>query len=286
MQASLDPRLLQTFVRAAQTGSLSTAALQVGRTQSAVTMQMQRLEEALGQTLMHRSGSGVRLTSAGEKFLTYAERILKAHDEALAAFSDHGLKGSIVFGCPEDYLLAFFPKIFRSFGTNHGNVDIKVVAAPTVELRGLLHSGQVDLALISTLNPSDAKDIIRTEAMVWVGAKATLEEHEFGDRIPLALPASNAMDHRAACDAMTKAGLQYSISYASNSIAGLIAVTRSGLAISVMTKNAVPPDLHIVHEPMPTLPLLGMKLALPSSEVSAATQAFMHHITTSFGGGR
>jgi hypothetical protein len=53
-----------------------------------------------------------------------------------------------------------------------------------------------------------------------------------------------------------------------------------------MTKNAVPPDLHIVREPMPSLPLLGMKLALPSSEVSAATQAFMHHITTSLGSGR
>ncbi len=107
MNAYLDPRLLQTFVRAAQTGSLSTAALQVGRTQSAVTMQMQRLEEALGQTLMHRSGSGIRLTSTGEKFLAYAERILKAHDEALADFSDRGLKGSIVFGCPEDYLRHF-----------------------------------------------------------------------------------------------------------------------------------------------------------------------------------
>lgn len=283
MNAYLDPRLLQTFVRAAQTGSLSTAALQVGRTQSAVTMQMQRLEEALGQTLMHRSGSGIRLTSTGEKFLAYAERILKAHDEALADFSDRGLKGSIVFGCPEDYLLAFFPRIFRSFGVNHGNVDIKVVAAPTVELRGLLHSGQLDLALVSTLNAHDANDIIRTEAMVWVGAKATLEEHEFGEKTPLALPASNAMDHRAACEAMTKAGLPYSISYASNSIAGLIAVTRSGLAISVMTKNAVPADLFIVYEPLPSLPLLGMKLALPNVDVSAATQAFMHHIKTSLG---
>jgi DNA-binding transcriptional LysR family regulator len=82
---------------------------------------------------------------------------------------------------------------------------------------------------------------------------------------------------------MTKAGLPYSISYASNSIAGLIAVTRSGLAISVMTKNAVPADLFIVYEPLPSLPLLGMKLALPNVDVSAATQAFMHHIKTSLG---
>ncbi|WP_245501725.1 MULTISPECIES: LysR family transcriptional regulator [unclassified Mesorhizobium] len=73
----LDLKLLATFVRAAHSGTLSAVAVQVGRTQSAVTMQVQRLEEALGQSLFHRSGSGVRLTGSGERFLAYAERILK-----------------------------------------------------------------------------------------------------------------------------------------------------------------------------------------------------------------
>jgi DNA-binding transcriptional LysR family regulator len=96
--------------------------------------------------------------------------------------------------------------------------------------------------------------------------------------IPMALPASNAMDHRAACDAMAHAGLRYKISYASNSLAGLIAVARSGLAISVMTKEAVPSDLHILNAPLPPLSSLGMLIAYGDTERSPAVEAFANHI--------
>ncbi|MER8499395.1 LysR family transcriptional regulator [Mesorhizobium sp. M1142] len=278
MQAPLDLRLLATFVRAAHSGTLSATAVQVGRTQSAVTMQIQRLEEALGQSLFHRSGSGVRLTGSGERFLAYAERILKIHDEAISALSDKGLHGSITFGSPEDYLSAFFPALLKSFGTRYPDVEIKVVSAPTVELRTLLHSRQIDLALVSTPNPSDAQDVVRTEPLVWVGSKPTLELHDFGDTIPMALPASNAMDHKAACEAMARAGIRYKISYASNSLAGLIAVARSGLAISVMTLEAVPSDLFILNTPLPQLPSLGVLIAFSESERSPAVEAFANHI--------
>ncbi|PWJ92255.1 LysR family transcriptional regulator [Mesorhizobium loti] len=278
MQAPLDLRLLATFVRAAHSGTLSATAVQVGRTQSAVTMQIQRLEEALGQSLFHRSGSGVRLTGSGERFLAYAERILKIHDEAISALSDKGLHGSMTFGSPEDYLSAFFPALLKSFGTRYPDVEIKVVSAPTVELGTLLHSRQIDLALVSTPNPSDAQDVVRTEPLVWVGSKPTLELHDFGDTVPMALPASNAMDHKAACEAMARAGIRYKISYASNSLAGLIAVARSGLAISVMTQEAVPSDLYILNTPFPKLPRLGILIAFAESERSPAVEAFANHI--------
>lgn len=278
MLGPLDLRLLITFVNAAHSGSLSATAVQVGRTQSAVTMQMQRLEEMLGQSLLHRSGSGVRLTGSGERFLAYAERILKMHDEAVSAFSQKGLHGSIVFGSPEDYLLSFFPMLLKSFGTRYPDVEIKVLSAPTAELRALLPSRKVDLALVSTPNLADVDNIVRTEPLVWVGSKPALEAHDFGDTVPLALPASNAMDHRAACEAMARAGLRYKISYASNSLAGLIGLARSGLAICVMTQEAVPPDLHILNAPLPHLPHLGMLIAFADGDPSPATSAFADHI--------
>jgi len=274
MQAPLDLKLLATFVRAAHSGTLSAVAIQVGRTQSAVTMQIQRLEEALGQNLFHRSGSGVRLTGSGERFLAYAERILKIHDEAVSALSDKGLHGSIIFGSPEDYLSAFFPALLKSFGTTYPDVEIKVVSAPTVELRTLLNARQIDLALVS--NAHDAEGVVRTESLVWVGSKPALDLYDFGDTVPLALSASNAVDHRAACEAMARAGLRYKIAYASNSLAGLIAVARSGLAISVMAQQAVPSDLHIL--PLPSLPRLGILIAFADTERSPAVEAFASHI--------
>lgn len=278
MQPPIDLRLLVTFVHAAHSGSLSATAIQVGRTQSAVTMQMQRLEEMLGQSLLHRSGSGVRLTGGGERFLAYAERILKIHDEALSAFSNRGLRGSIIFGSPEDYLIAFFPTLLKTFGTIHADVEIKVVSAPTVELLTLLASRQIDLALVSTLNLADPKGVVRAESQVWVGSKPTLDLHDFGDIVPLALPASNAMDHRAACDAMDRAKMKYKIAYASNSLAGLVGVARSGLAISVMTQGAVPSDLHILDKPLPSLPPLGILVAVAQPEPVPAVAAFADHI--------
>jgi DNA-binding transcriptional LysR family regulator len=278
MQAPLDLKLLATFVRAAHSGTLSATAIQVGRTQSAVTMQIQRLEEALGQSLFHRSGSGVRLTGNGERFLAYAERILKIHDEAISALSDKGLHGSIIFGSPEDYLSAFFPALLKSFGTLYPEVEIKVVSAPTTELRSLLNSRQVDLALISIPEVDDAQAIVRTEPLVWVGSRPALALYDFGDVVPMALSASNAIDHKAACEAMTRAGLRYKISYASNSLAGLIAVARSGLAISVMTQEAVPPDLHVLGAPLPRLPRLGIVIEFAGTEWSPAVEAFADHI--------
>jgi DNA-binding transcriptional LysR family regulator len=278
MHTTIDPKLLVTFVHAAHSGSLSATAVQVGRTQSAVTMQMQRLEELIGQDLLHRSGSGVRLTGSGERFLAYAERILRLQDEALLACSDKGLQGTIIFGSPEDYLFAFFPAILRSFGPLYPNVEIKLVSAPTVELRSLLNGRQLDLALISTPNATDSVEVLRPEPLVWVGSRPTLDAHEFGDTVPLALPASNAMDHRAACDAMARAGLRYKIAHASNSLAGLIGIARSGLAISVMTKEAVPSDLHIINSPLPALSVLGMIVEFSDTEPAPASLAFADHI--------
>ncbi|MGE3876486.1 MAG: LysR family transcriptional regulator [Parvibaculaceae bacterium] len=278
MQSPIDLRLVVTFVHAAHSGSLSSTAVQVGRTQSAVTMQMQRLEDILGRSLLHRSGNGVRLTGEGERFLQYAERILKTHDEALSAFSSRGLRGSIVFGSPEDYLIAFFPVLLKTFGAIHADVEIKVVSAPTVELLTLLSSRQVDLALVSTPNLADPRGVVRAESLVWVGSRPTLDLHGFGDVVPLALPASNAMDHRAACDAMDRARIRYKITCASNRIAGLVGVARSGMAISVMTRGAVPPDLHMLDKPLPSLPRLGVLVAVAQPEPSPAIAAFADHI--------
>ncbi|MAZ33738.1 MAG: LysR family transcriptional regulator [Thalassospira sp.] len=279
MQTLLDLKLLSTFVRAAHSGTLSATAIQVGRTQSTVTMQIQRLEEMLGQSLFHRSGSGVSLTGAGERFLGYAERILRLHDEAVSAFSDKGLHGSMVFGCPEDYLITFFPALLKSFGTIHPDVEIKVVSAPSPELNRLLHASQIDMAITSTPEIHDRQKIVRTEQLAWVGSKPALELHDFPDgAIPLAMPASNAMDHKAACDAMDEAGMRYKISYASNSLTGLIAVARSGLAISVMMQKAVPADLYILKSPMPTLPQLGLQVVTSDTARSPAISAFGDHI--------
>jgi DNA-binding transcriptional LysR family regulator len=274
--STLDLALLRNFTVVARSGSISVASSQIGRTQSALSMQMQRLEEAIGQPLLHRSGSGVRLTTAGEKLLAHAETLLAKHDEILADMCGTGLKGSLSFGCPEDYSIAFLPDLLRGFCADHTNVELRMVCAPTLELRPLLHRRQIEMALVSLPDPA-AGEVIRQESLVWVANEA--EPDILGHaRLPLALSAPMTLDYRAACDAMEAVGRRYRVAFASNSLAGLIAIARSGHAISVLTRTAVPPDLHVITAGLPTLPTIGIALEFADLRPSLAAKALGDHI--------
>lgn len=268
--ASLDLALLRSVAR---TGSVGGAALRVGRTQSAVSMQMRRLETALGQPILHRTGAGVGLTATGERLLAHAEKILAAHDEAMADLSGAGLRGAISFGCPEDYLTAFLPDLLRGFTERNSRVEIEVVCAPTVELRPLLQRRRIDLALVSLPIDAEPARIIRPESLVWV-ANAPAPPILAGEVLPLALAAADTLDHRAACDAMDRAGRAYRIAFASNSLAGLLAVVRSGQAVCVVTRSAMPGDLHMLGAPLPPLPDIGISLAYASPRPASVVRAF------------
>ncbi len=274
----LDLSLLRSFTVIARTGSISLAAQQVGRTQSALSMQMHRLEELIGQVLLHRTGAGVRLTAAGEKFLAHADSLLARHEDILADMSGTALKGAVSFGCPEDYSIAFLPALLRDFCTLNPDVEVRMVCAPTSELRPLIHRRQIDLALVSLADPDNGA-VIRRERFVWV---ANAERPPILDNatLPLALSAPVTLDYRAASDAMEAVNRRYRVAFASNSYAGLVAIARSGHAISVLTRTAVPPDLFIVTAGLPPLPEIGIALEFAEERPSSVASALGDHIRT------
>lgn len=274
----LDLALLRNFTVVARTGSISLASSEVGRTQSALSMQMHRLEDMVGQALLHRSGSGVRLTAAGEKLLAHAASLLASHDEILADMGGMTLNGSVSLGCPEDYSSAFVPSLLREFCARHPDVELRMVCAPTIELRPLLHRRQIDMALVSLSDP-ESGDVIRKEDFVWVANAA--EPDVLGQPVlPLALSAPMTLDYRAACEAMEAVNRRYRVAFASNSLAGLIAITRTGHAISVLTRTAVPPDLHIVSAGLPPLPTIGIAMEFAELRPSSTVRALGDHIRT------
>ena len=270
---TLDLAFLRNFTVVARTGSISLASLQVGRTQSALSMQMQRLEALIGQPILHRSGSGVRPTTAGYKLLAHAESLIARHDEILAEMCGTGLRGPLSLGCPEDYSIAFLPELLRGFCALHPDVELRMVCAPTSELRPLLYRRQIEMALVSVPDVK-SDEVVREERFVWVAneAKPAILRQA---SLPLALSAPMTLDYRAACDAVSR---RYRIAFASNSLAGLIAIARSGHAISVLTRTAVPPDLHIVRSELPSLPKIGIALEFADQRPSAAAKALGDHI--------
>ncbi|VBB14770.1 HTH-type transcriptional regulator gltR,DNA-binding transcriptional repressor LrhA,pca operon transcription factor PcaQ,LysR substrate binding domain [Burkholderia stabilis] len=277
MGLSLEIDLLRSFVVIAEMRALSRAAARVGRTQSALSQQMKRLEEVVDQPLFQRTGRGVVLTHPGERLLVHAQRILRLHDEAMADLCGTGLSGTIRFGCPDDYAEVFLPSLLRQFSSQHPQAIVEVVCGPTPRLLEQLDKRAVDLAMIS-LPDGSSDDIIRREQLVWIGYPG-LEPAHF-DPLPLALSDRDTLDHIAACDALDRAGRDYRVAYASSSLAGLIALVRSGQAFAVMTQTAVPSDLAIVNgDPrLPPLPAVGITLRFDRKRPSHLTAAFAEHI--------
>ena len=134
----LDFDLLRTFVAIADAGSLTRAAAEVGRTQSAISMQLKRIEEIVDGAVLVRTARGVELTSRGDRLLSHARRLVRAHDEALVDVTGRGLTGSIRLGCPEDYCTEFLPVVLRAIAAQHPRVALEVVCAPTPLLEKML----------------------------------------------------------------------------------------------------------------------------------------------------
>ncbi|MBR8176206.1 LysR family transcriptional regulator [Burkholderia ambifaria] len=275
---SLEIDLLRSFVVIAEVRSLSRAAARVGRTQSALSQQMRRLEESVDQPLFQRTGRGVVLTHPGERLLVHAHRILRQHDEAMADLCGTGLSGTIRFGCPDDYAQVWLPSLLRQFSSQHPQAIVEVVCGPTPRLVEQLEKRAVDLAMISVPDDCATDDIIRREQLVWIGYPG-LDAAQF-EPLPLALSDPDTLDHIAACDTLNRAGRDYRVAYASSSLAGLIALVRSGQAFAVMTQTAVPADLAILagDRGLPPLPAVGITLRFDRKRPSHLTAAFAEHI--------
>ncbi|RVA47765.1 LysR family transcriptional regulator, partial [Mesorhizobium sp. M7A.F.Ca.US.001.01.1.1] len=149
MKSPLDLDQLQTFISIADTGSFTRAAEEVHRTQSAVSMQMRRLEERIGKPLFEKDGRTNRLTEEGDKLLSYARRLLYLNRETLAAFDDRRLEGTIRIGTPDDYADRFLPEIMARFTRSNPRVELTVICEPTPGLVEHIKRGNLDLALVT-----------------------------------------------------------------------------------------------------------------------------------------
>src|ERR671933_1803436 len=143
MTALIDADHLKTFIAIAETGSFTRAAELVHKTQSAVSMQMKRLEERIGRPIFTRDGRFSKLTEDGERLLDYARRIVKLNMEALAAFSDAELTGRVRLGVPDDYADRYLPEIMARFSRAYPGVELTVICQPSVDLMELIGSNDL-----------------------------------------------------------------------------------------------------------------------------------------------
>ena len=184
MTVLIDIDQLRTFIAIAETGSFTKAADIVHKTQSAVSMQMKRLEERLDKPIFARDGRASKLTEDGERLLDYARRIVKLNLEALAAFAGPELTGSVRLGVPDDYADRYLPEIMARYSRAYPGVELTVICEPSVDLLERIDLNELDLAIITTSDShTRPSETFRRERLLWV----TSSRHGTHQELPLPL---------------------------------------------------------------------------------------------------
>lgn len=235
--AHLPVDLLRTFVAVADYASFTKAARQVHRTQSAVSMQVQRLEGLMDHALFERSGRAVVLTAQGERMLEHARRILAVHDQAVADLMTPHVRGRVRLGSPEDYASQFLPRVLASFAAAHPGVLVDVLSRPSSELCQALERGELDLCVGTWAGQPKNTTLLRTESLVWVTGRSS--RAHTANPLPLALFYEGCIYRRWATGALAKAGRDYRTVYESPSLACVLAAVRAGLAVAPVAKANV-----------------------------------------------
>jgi DNA-binding transcriptional LysR family regulator len=256
----LDTDQLRSFVAIIDTGSFTRAAERVNKTQSAVSMQIRRLEEMLGRPLFLKQGRGVRLSEEGEKLVDYARQMLQLEAAAFASVSNKALAGRVRLGIPDDYADSFLPEILKRFMRRHPLVEMSVVCEGSQILAERVSAREVDMAVVTFCGALTGAEILREEPLRWVVGSASCV-HE-SRPMPLALSGPTCAWRRAATDALHEAGIPWRLLLASSSQAALAPIVRAGLAATVFPECALGPGMRLLgpEHGLPELPVnrIGM----------------------------
>jgi DNA-binding transcriptional LysR family regulator len=281
MAAMIDVDQLRTFIAIAETGSFTKAAEVVNKTQSAVSMQMKRLEERIERPIFARDGRASKLTEDGQRLLDYARRIVKLNIETLAAFSDAELSGRVRLGVPDDYADRYLPEIMARFSRAYPGVELTVVCEPSIDLLDRIDANELDLAIVTNCEMKRASETFRSERLLWVTSNRHPTHME--ERLPLALGRPTCSWRRTAIERMEAVGRPHRILFSSSSAGAVAAAVLSGLAVSVLAESGLRPGMRVLTaaDGFPDLPACRIGVVRSAHESSALVDALAGHIVTS-----
>jgi DNA-binding transcriptional LysR family regulator len=277
----LDNDHLRTLIAIAETGSFTKAADIVHKTQSAVSMQIRKLEERLGREIFGKEGRAAKLTPDGEKLLDYAYRILRINDEAISTFRGERLTGRVKLGVPDDYAERYLPEILARFTASNPGIEVAVICEPTPALVETMKSCDVDLAIITHSKKRDVGEIIREEKLLWVASQRHCV-HE-ARPLPLALGRDTCDWRRAAVTRLEAQGMPYRVLYTSWNSSAVGAAVLAGLAVGVLPESAIRPGMRVLgeQEGFPALPTVKIALLRNPKRHDHVIDALADHIIQS-----
>lgn len=277
---TIDSELLRTFTVIADQGGFTRAADQLNRTQSAVSMQMKRLEEdVIQRPLFSREGRHVHLTAEGEMLLGYARRILRLQGEALNSLRTPDMVGLVRIGTPDDYVARFLPGVLARFARSFPLVQVEMHCEPSAQL---LQRHDLDLTIVTREPGKEIGELLRQEQLVW--AQACGAELQHLEQLPLAMFNGDCFCRHWACNALEAQQRNYRVAYTSPSLSAIFAVVGAGLAITAQPRSLIPDSMQVLgpEHGLPEMPQASIVLLRNTPRSSAASESLAAHVIEGF----
>jgi DNA-binding transcriptional LysR family regulator len=278
IRRNVDIDLLRTFVTIVHTGSFTRTAAGMNRTQSAISLQIKRLEESLGLALFRRGGRRVTLAADGEMLFDYAQRVLAANDDLIARLAEPALAGAVRIGAPETFTTTRLPATLGRFQSAYPQIALEVQFGPGSALRTAFDGGTHDLLIEKRL--ADGTNWPGTsvwrEPLAWFARDVPASDAV----VPLIVAPNGSLGRNAAICALDDAGRKWRISYSVGDSAGALAAAAAGLGVAVLPRDtcvgAGNGSLRVmtVHASLPELPEIELRLQLTDEPTARAQRLF------------
>lgn len=274
----MDTDLLRAFVTVAECQGFSAAGRVLHRTQSAVSLQIKRLEDQMGKSLFERTSRSVLVTADGERLLPYARHMLKLEDEAREAMGDRPRGERIRFGTSEEQAGAYLPELLPRYAESFPHTRIEVICDISETLVQSFQEGLLDVALSIRHGPTQSGHLLGWEPMVWVAAEDA--DPTRGQTLPLALNPEGCIFRAHALTALGKQARAWELRYSSQSPTGINLPVQAGLAITVKTPRSVPAGCRILgaEHGLPKLGQVEIEMHRRPGHASPALEVFCQQL--------
>ncbi len=281
MVQMLDMDNLRTFLAIAETGSFTAASREVFKTQSAVSMQMRRLEETIGKKLFYKNGRVNSLTRDGDILLNFARRIIRLNNEAFLTITQPEVSGLVRLGIGDDYAERYLPEILARFSYSSPNVEVDIVCDDSAYVAKQLLKGKLDLAIGTGSEFREQGELLKRERLVW----ATSANHNahLQDVLPLAICGDECCWSAQAIKSLKQVGRTYRIAYQARNHAVIASTVIAGLAVTAIAESGLRPGMRTLSadEGFGELGTSDILLLKPRAELSSAAEILSQHICDS-----
>jgi DNA-binding transcriptional LysR family regulator len=285
MNRNIDVAVARAFLAVVETGSVTLAARQLNLTQGAISQQLRRLEELADHPLFLRAGRRIVPTPEGKRLTPSVKQFLAANEQLVTALRQPAFAGEVRFGVPYDIIGSHAPQILRRFSQAFPSIRVSLVCKDTVVLQRELKSGALDLALTTELGCGHDGETLRSDRLVWAGARGG--DAHARDPLPVSLGAQTCVFRPVAVAALRKSRRRWHAVCEVSNMEPVRATLEADLAVAPLLGHSIPESLEIIaaDRRLPRLPMFRINL-YAARNPSPAARAFADHVRRSVASSR